>query len=142
MSLLASPALWLDVVVAALLAATVAFAWRLHRRLAEWRADKAQLLDLVRDFTEAAERAERGVKQLKAEGDQIARALEGLVAKGRGLRDDLAFLVERAEPLADRLTDTLRQRLAAPATPVAPPAPSAAPSAAERDLMKALAGLR
>jgi len=102
----------------------------------------------VRDFTEAAERAERGVKQLKAEGDQIARALEGLVAKGRGLRDDLAFLVERAEPLADRLTDTLRQRLAAPATPVAaaapvaPPAPSAAPSAAERDLMKALAGLR
>ena len=146
MSALASPTMWLDVAIAALLVATIAYAWQLNRRLAAWRADKAQLVDLVRDFTAAAERAERGVKQLKAEGDQVARALEALVAKGTGLRDDLAFIIERAEPLADHLTDSLRARRAAGAAPAVPP-PAAEPHAArpnpaERDLLKALAGLR
>jgi len=149
MSALASPTLWLDVAIAALLVATIAYAWQLNRRLGAWRADKAQFVDLVRDFNAAAERAERGVNQLKAEGDQVARALEGLVAKGTGLRDDLAFIIERAEPLADRLADSMRalRAAAAPTAPaVPPPAPeppqAARPNPAERDLLKALAGLR
>ena len=149
MSALASPTLWLDIAIAALLVATIAYAWQLNRRLGAWRTDKAQFVDLVRDFNAAAERAERGVKQLKAEGDQVARALEGLVAKGTGLRDDLAFIIERAEPLADRLADSMRalRAAAAPPTPAVPtPAPeppqAARPNPAERDLLKALAGLR
>jgi hypothetical protein len=150
MSALASPAIWLDVAIAALLVAVIVYAWQLNRRLAAWRADKAQLVDLVRDFNAAAERAERGIAQLKAEGDQVARALEALVAKGAGLRDDLAFIIERAEPLADRLADALRARRATPPAQPASPAPAATPeptpvarpSAAERELLKALAGLR
>ena len=140
MNALASPALWLDLVVAALLAVTVGYAWQLNRKLSLWRADKGQLLDLVRDFSVAAGRAERGVAQLKADGDQIARALEALVAKGSGLRDDLGFLVERAEPLADRLVDGVRRRPAAAKPPAEPP--TGPPTPAERDLLRSLGGLR
>ncbi len=126
----------LDGLVAVLLLATIAYAWRLDRRLATLKQEKAALGELMADFTQAASKADQGLKALKAAAADMGRDVEGLVAKGQGLRDDLSFLIERGEPLADRLADTVRARAAAP-VPSAPP-PSAPQPARER----ALRGLR
>ncbi len=159
----------LDGLVAVLLLATIVYAWRLDRRLATLKQEKAALGELMADFTHAATKADQGLKALKAAAADMGRDVEGLVAKGQGLRDDLSFLIERGEPLADRLADTVRARSAPPATP-APPQPtpqpvrerslrgmreeprlSSLPSATtdreprneiERELLKALAALR
>jgi hypothetical protein len=63
-------------------------------------------------------------------------------AAAERLRDDLAFLIERAEMLADRLDGLVRE--ARPRAADAP-ATTAAPgprSEAERELLRALKGLR
>lgn len=115
----------IDAVIICLLVATIAFAWRLDRRLAALKRERGQLADLMSDFSKAATTADEGLKALKLAADDIGRGLETLVAKGQGLRDDLGYLVERGEPLADRLADGVRMRSPAAASPS--PAPSAPP---------------
>ncbi|MBL8697282.1 MAG: hypothetical protein JNK67_02850 [Alphaproteobacteria bacterium] len=121
----------IDALIVLLLLATIGFAWRLDRRLAALKRERGQLADLMTDFSKAAASADEGLKALKLAADDIGRGLETLVAKGQGLRDDLGYLVERGEPLADRLADGVRARGAAPApaAPQPPPAATAAPAA-------------
>jgi hypothetical protein len=67
---------------------------------------------------------------LKAAAGDVGRDVEALVAKGQGLKEDLSFLIERGEPLADRLNEAVRSRpsgLAQSPMPPAAPAPAPAP---------------
>jgi hypothetical protein len=125
----------LDLFVAILLLATMATCWRLDRRLSSLRSEKAQLADLMADFNQAAATADQGLKALKAAASDVGRDVETLVAKGQGLREDLGFLIERGEPLADRLSESMRGRPVGVAPPPSPaaapaPAPAAAPASA------------
>lgn len=127
----------LDVVLSVLLLATIGFAWRLERRISALRNEKAQLAQLMADFSHAAGRAEAGVRALEAAAADAGRGLEGLVSRAHGLREDLVYMIERAEPIADRLASAARGEPAR--VPDAQPA-RAAPQAG--DLLKALGGLR
>ena len=82
-------------------------------------------------------RAEAGIPKLKKATHEANSALQDRVEKAHSLRDDLAFMIERAEEMADRLegavrvgrTDNNQPAAASPPTrPVAPlPARSAMP---------------
>jgi hypothetical protein len=126
---------------------------RLERALGVLKRDRASLEALVEGFNASTRQAESSVARLQAASDgagrQIARQMEGAGL----LKDDLTFLTERGEKLADRLDELVRaaRPLAADAprpgpqaaaAPAAQPAPRAdkqrARSQAERDLVKAL----
>jgi hypothetical protein len=100
--------IFIDLTIVTLLIVTIAFAAVLNRRLAAWRQDRSEFERLIRQFNEAAARAEAGVERLKTASEQTGKTLQQAVTKGQSLRDDLAYLVERAEPLADRLTEGVR----------------------------------
>lgn len=134
----------LDLVLIVLLAATLFHAVRLERALGVLKRDRATLELLVAGFNASTRQAERGIERLRATADgagqQVARQAEAAM----GLKDDLAFLTERGERLADRLDGLVRaaRPLAAEAA-IAPPADPDAPdprlrSQAERDLLRAL----
>lgn len=159
-----------ELALALLLAATLWYAVRLERRLGVLRRDNAALEALVAGFNEATTRAEASTARLRAAaegaGKQVAEQVEGA---GR-LRDDLLFLLERGEQLADRLDSVVReargiandrapaqrpslslqslagQGLANPAqAPMQAPAEAEPPrvrSQAERDLLQALRAAR
>ena len=147
-----------DLVVAVLLVVTIVYAAMLNRRLAGLRSDKAELQALIQGLTAASHNAETAVSALKEANDDIGRQLEGKVARAQGLRDDLAYMVERGTTLADRLEGAIRARrdMPAPEAPapkpvrrvdsaaIAPAArePQSLPSRSERDLLRALAGRR
>jgi len=144
-----------DVLIVALLALTIAYAIQLSARLAALRKDRAELEAMAMRFAQAAERAENAIAALKATSETAGKALEQVTAKAQGLRDDLSFMVERGEPLADRLTSivtaSLRQSppreaaASAAASRVAAhtPMPASAPADAPRELLRrALANLR
>lgn len=111
----------LDGLMAVLLAITIAYAAMLNRRLATWRNDKAELEKLIERFNRAAQHADIGISNLKEASEATGRALSQATAKGQALRDDLAFLIERAEPVADRLAEQTR-RVERPRRPVEPAA--------------------
>ena len=104
-----SVAVALDLVVAALLVATIVYAFVLNRRLSALRADRAAFERLLKDFTAATQRAESGVALLQRTASTSAAELDGKRDGAVALRNDLEFLVSRAEEQADRL-DSLISR--------------------------------
>ena len=137
----------LDIVVVALLGVTLFHAVRLERALGVVRRDRAALAEMVQGFDASTRQAESGIDRLRGLADGAGRQIAKEVQSATSLRDDLAFLVERGERLADRMDELIRAGRAAEAPRVPEPvaAAEAGPkvrSQAERDLLAALRGAR
>lgn len=127
--------------VAALLAAALPYVLRLERELRALRQDRAALEGSAAGLAEATRLAEAASLRLRASAESAGRQVAEKLAAAEPLRDDLHYLVERAEAIADRLDGLVRASRTA-AAPVAaalqPAAATPARSRAERDLLRAL----
>jgi methyl-accepting chemotaxis protein len=94
----------LDILLAGLLAVTIAYAAVLNRRLKVLRDNKDELQKLAVMFGDSTVRAEQSIARLKATADELG----GRIDKAQSLRDDLAFLIERGGSAADRLEAGVR----------------------------------
>ncbi len=144
----------LEIALVGLLIATMFHAVRLERALGVLKRDRAALEELVAGFNASTRAAENGIERLKDAADGAGRQIARQVEIATRLKDDLVFLGERGEGLADRLDHLVRAgrsldlppprpvAVEPPATPMTPePAPESSPrlrSQAERDLMRAL----
>jgi Domain of unknown function (DUF6468) len=99
----------LELVLIALLLATLFHAIRLERALITLRRDRASLEKLVTGFAASTQQAESGIQRLRAAADGAGRQLEAQLAKSMSLADDLAFLTERGDRLADWLEVLVRE---------------------------------
>ena len=119
----------LDLVVAGLLVATIAYAVVLNRRLIQLRGGSAQMERLISDFYQATTRAESGVTALKEvagrSDTEIAQQLDSLIK----VRDELEYLVGRAEAESGRLEELIREGRGAAAQHPAAAADRLAPDA-------------
>lgn len=116
-------ALVLDLFVVSLLVPTIIFAVILNNRLAVLRKNKEELARLIAAFNEATMRAESGIPKLRKASEDAGKAIQEKMDRAQMLRDDLAFMVERAETMAGRLEEAIRQgRSEARAMPVTPQA--------------------
>jgi hypothetical protein len=128
--------LLLDIIIIVLLAATIVYAVILNSRLAQLRDNRDDLARLVAAFNDATARAESGIPKLRRAAEEAGNALQERVEKAQTLRDDLAFMIERADSMAGKLENSVRQardevRPAAPAPAMPQVAPARAPRAAK-----------
>lgn len=100
---------WLEVVLIGLLALTLFHAFRLEKALGVLRRDRASLEELVAGFNDSTRQAEGGIDRLRAVADGAGRQIARQVDQAKALQNDLAFLTERGEKLADRLDSLVRQ---------------------------------
>ena len=142
----------LELVLVALLAITLVHAVRLERALRLMRNDRASLGSAIAGFDDSARQAEAGIGRLHAVSAETAQSLALRLEQGASLKDDLSFLIERSEALADRLDNLVRAgRPLVMQAPLPSPPPAAMParvvsategpkvrSQAERDLLRAL----
>ena len=124
--------------VVVLLAVTLPMAWRLERMLRALRADRAALDAGSTQISEATRQAEVALMRLRGSTEIAGRQLNERVTAAEAARDDLHYLLERAEALAGRLEVAVEA-----ARPLAASAKTAAGQAlprseAERDLMRTL----
>lgn len=142
----------LDVVGACLLLIMILYAIQLNRRLNMLQGDKVHLQRLIASFDESTGRANASVTRLRTGAAEAAEVLRSDMAKATELRDDLAFLIDRASAIADRIE--------AAGTGVSMPPPTRAKSGEkfsggangrekprpargrERELLRALDGVR
>lgn len=125
-----------QIAVIGLLAATLPMAWRLDRMLRALRADRAALEQGAAGLGDASRHAEAALLRLRATTELAGRQVAERIAGAEAIREDLRYLVERAETLADRLEAAVQQ--ARPLAGAAAPAAPAVRSDAERELMRAL----
>lgn len=118
--------LLLDVVLIGFLGVTIGYAVALNRKLAGLRRHKAELQQLAATFTQATQKAEASIGRISTGTE----ALKERLGKAQELRDDLAFLVERANSAADRLEGAIR---ASRPKPAAGPVLAAATARAAHD---------
>ena len=127
---------WLaQLAVAALLAGTIPVALRLERALRAVRRDRGALEGCAATLDEATRGAEAASLRLRRDAEDSCRRMEDSTAAAEPLRDDLRYLLQRAEAVADRLDELVRA--ARGGVPQAAP-PRPAESRAERDLALAL----
>jgi cell division septum initiation protein DivIVA len=131
-----------ELALSGLLIATLFHALRLERALGVLKRDRGALELLVAGFNASTFQAETSVARLRQAAEGAGRDIAHRIDAGTTLKDDLAFLIERGDRLADRLESLVRQ-----ARPLPTPAPAMAEtyeaeprvrSQAERDLLQAL----
>jgi len=141
-------ALTLDLVLIVLLLATIIYALVLHRRLAMLRSEKEGLEGFLEKMSDATAKADASLKGIRLAAEQAQTLLNEPVVRAQSLRDELLFLIERADGTAERMANAggakpggqdaaeaapARRasggRRAAPAAP--PPSQSAAASGAD-----------
>ena len=96
---------WLNIIdgiLIILLSATIFCAVSLSRRLSSLRSDKKNLEKLMSEFHYISEKADKSLTGIRATAEEVSRELAEANAKSRSMRDELAFLVERADRLAEK----------------------------------------
>lgn len=95
----------LDGVMIVLLATTIIYAFVLNRRLGSLRSEKEGLEVFIEKLGEATRRAEGSLGGMREAAEQYQTAVRDSTARAEALRDELAFLVDRADGSAERLAE-------------------------------------
>ncbi|HEX2942148.1 MAG TPA: DUF6468 domain-containing protein [Rhodopila sp.] len=128
----------LEIILVLLLAATLVQALRLERALGVLKRDRSALEGLVAGFNVSTNQAESGIQQLRAAAEGAGRQLDAQVTKSVALKDDLAFLTERGEKMADRIERLIKlARISGAEQKPATEKPTAS-TQMERDLLQTL----
>jgi len=130
----------LQLAVLVLLGAALPFVLRLERALTALRRDRVAIEGGAASLAEATRMAEAASIRLRASAEMAGRQVAERLAAAEPLREDLRYLVERAEGLADRLDGAVRAARPVAAEPVAAEAPATTGrSRAEQELMRVMA---
>jgi cell division septation protein DedD len=93
----------LDGLLVGLLIATIVYAIILDRRLRVLRQSRDEMQALLANFTAATAQAQSSMAALRDTSQTTTADLRDQFERGKALRDDLAFLLDRGTNLADRL---------------------------------------
>ena len=114
------------------------------------RQNQKALLKLIEALNDATYKAESSIPKLKSVTESSSHNLKEVVDNAKELKDDLMFINERADNLADRLEDAIkvsRQIKDTPTQEKAQPTPTPmqdddSRSEAELELLKALRAIK
>ena len=98
----------LELVLLGALAATGFYAVRLERALRVLRGDRAAVGELVAGFDSSARTAGQGLERLRDAAESAGREIARHVERAAALKDDLGYLTERGNRLADRMDVLVR----------------------------------
>ena len=133
--------LTLDVILIALLLATIVYAMVLHRRLGALRSDKEDLEAFLDRMNRATVKADASLKGIRETAERAQQTLHEPLNKAHAMRDELLFLIERADSSAARMAEASSSRPAAqPDAHVAAEDPAPAKRPRQRPARRAPAG--
>ncbi len=117
----------LDIVIAVLLVVMIYYAVMLNRSLSTLKKSKDELQSLLGGFEESTAKAEMAINRIKVEATDNSYSVKELIKEADRLREDLQFLVDRGEGVADKLeggiTKSRKSAVAEPAAQSRKPAP-------------------
>lgn len=127
-----SLSLGLDILLVVLLLVTIIYAVLLSRRLSALRSGKVDLEGFITRMNEASARAEASLAGIRQAATSAKGELDQPLAKAQSLRDELIFLIDRADAAGERLANA-----GSAAAPTAPAARTASSQSATRAPAKA-----
>lgn len=141
----------INLVIIVLLIPTIIYTYNLNKSLNILRQNQKSLAQLVAALNEATFKAENSIPKLKSETEHSSEGLKEVVDSAKEIKNDLLFINERADSLADRLENVIStSRSVKPETvetaqSAVKPTPNASAderAAAELELLKALRAIK
>jgi len=96
----------IDLIAVILLIATLAYVFVLNQQL---KRNRRQLETFIENFSSSLNRAELTIKELKELKDTVLKTLIEQRYKASALKDELAFLLDRGESIAQQLEKEIRE---------------------------------
>jgi Domain of unknown function (DUF6468) len=93
----------LDFIMAGLLVAVIVYSVRLSQKIDTLNSIRAEITPMIGNLTTIMNQASANVARLKTLSGDINTSLAQSVPKGEALKDDLIFLVDNGERIAQRL---------------------------------------
>ena len=100
--------LLIDILIVLLLIPTIIYAFLLNKKMSFLQKNKEDMMKMVVALDDATSKAEMGMPKLKAIADKAITTLQDGLNKADGVKDDLSFLIEKADSMADRLEGKIR----------------------------------
>lgn len=138
----------INLIIIALLLPTIVYAYKLNKNLKELRQNQKSLAQLVAALNDATFKAENSIPKLKTATEHSSEGLKEVVDNAKELKNDLLFINERADSLADRLENVISTgRTIQPKEPLRSPIDEKETAvndraAAELELLKALRAIK
>lgn len=98
----------INLIIIALLIPALIYMIRLNRNLTILRENQSSLAKLVEALNDATFKAENSIPKLKTVTENSSNNLKEVVENAKELKDDLMFINERADNLADRLEGAIK----------------------------------
>ena len=99
----------IDIITIALLITTIVYSLILNKRIVSIQENKSELKELMQGFTTTLSIAEVSVEKLRITGTKTIDQLIDESQKGKQLKEDLEYLIERGDKLANQLEDGVRR---------------------------------
>ena len=97
----------INLIIIVLLVPTILYTYRLNNSLKLLRQDQDSLAQLVNALNDATYKAENSIPKIKSVTEHSSEGLKEVVDSAKELKDDLLFINERADNLADRLENVI-----------------------------------
>lgn len=95
--------LLLNFLIVVLLMATISYCWVLNKRIKILQDGRNELASLLNHFDESTTKASETILALQSASKKIGENIQAKIDKVNYLIDDLAFMVEKGNHLADKL---------------------------------------
>lgn len=93
----------INIILCALLGITLYYCWRLDRYMKILRDSKGELAKTVESLNESTTKAQHAVAELRANAQAVVDKLQGKIEKAEFMADDLAYMIEKSNKLAENL---------------------------------------
>jgi hypothetical protein len=93
----------LNIVIVILLGVTIGYCWLLNRRIKILQDGRGELAQLLKHFDESTERASQSIIGLQGASKKIGENMQLRIDKANYLIDDLSFMIEKGNKLANQM---------------------------------------
>ena len=97
----------INLLIIVLLVPTIIYAYKLNKNLTILRENQNSLAKLVSSLNDATLKAESSIPKLRDVTEHSSQNLLSVVDNAKSLKEDLTFINERADNLADRLENVI-----------------------------------
>lgn len=100
--------LLIDMLIVLLLIPTIIYAFLLNKKITFLQKNKDDMMKLIVALNDATSKAEMGMPKLKSIADKAITSLQEGINKTDNIKDDLSFLIEKADTMADKLEGRIK----------------------------------
>lgn len=128
--------LFINLSIAVLLVAVIIYCRTLNRNIRALQDSKSEMAKLFAEFDQSIAKAANSVTELREATDKADGILKDKLGTANMIADDLSFLIERGNRMADQLENGIKNRASATAPAAAAPTRPASPAPTENGIGK------